>query len=104
VSPTDVAELVARQSRLLSAAAEMVSPGGVLVYSTCTISPDENERQIDAFLERHRSFSADDLQAEFPTWAHPRAKRHLLALPHVQGSDGFFIARLRRAHPGPVEG
>jgi 16S rRNA (cytosine967-C5)-methyltransferase len=104
VSPQDVAELVAQQSRLLSAAAAMVSPGGVLVYSTCTISPDENERQIDAFLERHPSFSADDLQPEHPAWAHPRAKRHLLALPHVQGSDGFFIARLRRVHPGSVEG
>jgi 16S rRNA (cytosine967-C5)-methyltransferase len=104
VSPGDVADLVAQQSRLLSAAAAMVSPGGVLVYSTCTISPDENERQIDAFLERHPSFSADDLQPEHPAWAHPRAKRHLLALPHVQGSDGFFIARLRRVHPGSVEG
>jgi 16S rRNA (cytosine967-C5)-methyltransferase len=96
VSPADVAELVAQQSRLLSAAATTVSPGGVLVYSTCTISPDENERQIAAFLERHPSFSADDLQAEYPAWAHPTAERHLLALPHVQGSDGFFIARLRR--------
>ena len=104
VWPRDVAELAAEQSRLLSAAAALVSPGGVLVYSTCTISPDENERQIDAFLRRHRSFSADDLQSEYPAWAHPSAARHLLALPHVQGSDGFFVARLRRAHPGSAEG
>ena len=100
VSPSAVAELAAQQSRLLAAAAAQVAPGGVLVYSTCTISPDENERQIAAFLERDRSFRADDLQAEYPEWAHPRAERHLLALPHVQGSDGFFIARLRRADDG----
>lgn len=95
-SPEAIAELVAVQQRLLSAAAAMVSPGGTLVYSTCTISADENERQIAAFLERNEGFRADDLQSEFPAWKHPRAERHLLALPSVQGSDGFFIARLRR--------
>jgi 16S rRNA (cytosine967-C5)-methyltransferase len=104
VSPSDVDELAAQQSRLLSAAAATVSPGGVLVYSTCTISPDENERQIDAFLERDRSFRADDLQAEYPAWGHPRAEHHLLALPHVQGSDGFFVARLRRSHARYLDG
>lgn len=96
VGPDDVAALAREQSALLSAAATKVTPGGTLVYSTCTISPDENERQIDAFLQRHRDFAADDLQAAFPDWAHPGASRHLLALPHVQGSDGFFVARLRR--------
>jgi 16S rRNA (cytosine967-C5)-methyltransferase len=96
VSPEAVEQLVGAQQRLLSAAAAMVSPGGTLVYSTCTISADENERQIAAFLEQHEGFHADDLQPEFPAWKHPRAERHLLALPSVQGSDGFFIARLRR--------
>ena len=96
VSPDDVAQLASRQARLLSAAAAKVSPGGTLVYSTCTISPDENERQIETFLEANPDFGADDLGAEFPGWEHPRVPGCLLALPHVQGSDGFFIARLRR--------
>ena len=42
------------------------------------------------------SFAAVDLQPRFPAWAHPAAPDHLLALAHVQGSDGFFIAALRR--------
>ena len=99
-SPERIEGLVREQRRLLSAAAAMVSPGGVLVYSTCTLWPDENERQIAAFLKRHRGFSADDLQTEFPDWAHPASPRQLLALPHVQGSDGFFVARLRRDRDG----
>ena len=71
------------------------APGGTLVYSTCTISPAENERQIGAFLDAHPSFAAIDLQPRFPAWAHPHGAGQLLALAHVQGSDGFFIAALR---------
>jgi 16S rRNA (cytosine967-C5)-methyltransferase len=58
-----------------------VRPGGTLVYSTCTISPDENERQIDRFLERHADFTGED-------------RRQLV--PHRDGTDGFFIARMGR--------
>ena len=96
VTASDVGRLAAEQERLLSAAAEMVSSEGTLVYSTCTISEQENERQIELFLERDRRFELDDLGRALPHWAHPRAPAQLLALPHVQESDGFFIARLRR--------
>ena len=93
-SPESVAGLAAEQARLLSVAAGAVAPGGTLVYSTCTISPAENERQIDAFLDDHADFAPVDLQPRFPAWADgPR----ILALPSVHGSDGFFIAALRRA-------
>ena len=61
------------QARLLSAAAAACAPGGTLVYSTCTISAAENERQIGAFLDAHPEFAAIDLQARFPAWAHPVA-------------------------------
>jgi len=93
-SPESVAGLACEQARLLSVAAGAVAPGGTLVYSTCTISPAENERQIDAFLDDHDDFTAVDLQSRFPAWATGPA---VLALPHVQASDGFFIAALRRA-------
>jgi 16S rRNA (cytosine967-C5)-methyltransferase len=76
-----VAGLVAEQERLLDAAADRVRPGGVLVYSTCTISPEENERKIDRFLARHGGFSDE---------------RRVQLLPHRDGTDGFFIARMRR--------
>ncbi len=93
-SPGAVAQLAAEQARLLSTAAAALAPGGTLVYSTCTISPEENERQIDSFLAVNDDFAALDLAARFPLWA--RSGPHILALPHVQRSDGFFIAALRR--------
>jgi 16S rRNA (cytosine967-C5)-methyltransferase len=92
-SPESVAGLAAEQARLLSVAAGAVAAGGRLVYSTCTISPAENERQIDVFLADHADFEPVDLQPGFPAWASGPA---VLALPSVQGSDGFFIAALRR--------
>ena len=95
VTPAGVTDLVEAQARLLSAAASALAPGGTLVYSTCTISPAENEGQIDSFLASHPEFAPVELSARFPAWAAP-AGPHLLALPSVQGSDGFFIAGLRR--------
>jgi 16S rRNA (cytosine967-C5)-methyltransferase len=93
-TPEAVADLARQQARLLSGAASALAPGGTLVYSTCTISPDENERQIASFLDGNADFAVIDLHDRFPSWA---SGRHLLALPSVQGSDGFFIAALRRA-------
>jgi 16S rRNA (cytosine967-C5)-methyltransferase len=93
----DVDELVSIQSEILDAAAEAVRPGGVLVYSTCTISPAENEDQVAALLARRPDLSADDLRSAWPLWEHPRVPGHLQTLPHRDRTDGFFIARLRRA-------
>jgi 16S rRNA (cytosine967-C5)-methyltransferase len=95
-SPAAVQSLAAAQARLLSAAAAACAPGATLVYSTCTISPAENEHQIAAFLDAHPEFAPTDLQARHPAWAHPHAADQLLALGHVQGSDGFFIAAMVR--------
>jgi 16S rRNA (cytosine967-C5)-methyltransferase len=96
-SPEAVQSLAEQQARLLSAAAVACAPGGTLVYSTCTISPAENEQQIGAFLDARPEFAAIDLQSRFPAWAHPHARDQLLALGHVQHSDGFFVAALARA-------
>ena len=96
VSPDALRVLAREQARLLSAAALATAPGGTLVYSTCTISAAENERQIGAFLGERHQFQAIDLEPRFPAWRHPRGAGQLLALPHVQGSDGFFVAALRR--------
>jgi 16S rRNA (cytosine967-C5)-methyltransferase len=96
------------QARILAAGAEALRPGGLLVYSTCTISPTENERTIAAFLESQPEFSIDDLAAERPGFAPdglPAAdgpdgeilRRCLLTLPQRDRTAGFFIARLRRS-------
>ena len=71
-------------------------PGGTLVYSTCTISPTENEHVVTTFLESHDEFEADDLGIQVPVWKHPTMPQHLQTLPHRDRTDGFFIARLRR--------
>jgi 16S rRNA (cytosine967-C5)-methyltransferase len=91
-----VERLVAEQEALLGAAAAQLRPGGTLVYSTCTISPRENEDRMQAFLDANSDFSADDLGAERPEYAHRSDGRFLALLPHRHGTDGFFIARLRR--------
>ncbi|HEY2283827.1 MAG TPA: 16S rRNA (cytosine(967)-C(5))-methyltransferase RsmB [Solirubrobacteraceae bacterium] len=90
-------ELEQAQARILAAGAQALRPGGVLVYSTCTISPTENERRIAAFLDAHPDFALDDLGLEQPARANPRAPKTLLTLPHRDRTAGFFIARLRRA-------
>ena len=94
---TTVERLAAEQQALLEAAAAQLRPGGTLVYSTCTISPRENEERVLAFIDSHPDFAADDLGAERPDYTHPREPRFLALLPHRHGTDGFFIARLRRA-------
>jgi 16S rRNA (cytosine967-C5)-methyltransferase len=90
------AQLARTQGAILRAGAAAVRPGGTLVYSTCTISPAENEGVVAAFLADHSGFEADDLREEVPVWQHPTVPRHLQTLPHRDGTEGFFIARLRR--------
>ena len=80
------------QLELLRAAAERVKPGGTLVYSVCTLNADETEAVVDASgLEIDAT-----LGDEWPQFRHPRRPEFLLTLPHVHGTSGFFIARLRR--------
>src|SRR3954453_11387178 len=95
------AELARVQAAILHAGATALRPGGTLVYSTCTISPAENERLVAGFLAAHPEFSADALPAEQaasggPVWDHPGVPRFLQTLPSRDGTDGFFIARLRK--------
>jgi 16S rRNA (cytosine967-C5)-methyltransferase len=78
------------QLALLRAAAERVRPGGSVTYAVCTMTAAENEDVVDAL-----GLPAADLGAEFPGFRHPRRPEFLLTLPHVHGTAGFFVARLR---------
>ena len=79
------------QSELLRAAAERVKPGGSVVYSVCTINSDESEAVVDASgLEVDAT-----LGDEWPSYRHPGRPEFLQTLPHVHGTAGFFVARLR---------
>jgi 16S rRNA (cytosine967-C5)-methyltransferase len=83
VRPEAIAELAELQMRVLAAGAAALRPGGTLVYATCTISPQENEQVVERFLRDHPDFALDG--------------RALQLLPHRDRTDGFFLARLRRA-------
>ena len=96
-APGQPERLAVTQGRILRAGAAALKPGGTLVYSTCTISPAENEAVVQAFLAERPDFEADDLRTERPVWQHPRAPMFLQTLPHRDRTDGFFVARLRRA-------
>jgi len=76
---------------LLAAAVERVRPGGTVTYAVCTIHRAENEEVVDRL-----GLPYDDLGAEWPEFRHPRRPEFLLTLPHVHGTSGFFIARMRR--------
>jgi len=97
-SPEGIAELARVQAAILEAGAAATRPGGALVYSVCTISAQEGVGVIQAFLDQHLNFSADDLGSEHPEWRDTGHGRCLQLLPHRHGTDGFFIARLRRAN------
>jgi 16S rRNA (cytosine967-C5)-methyltransferase len=80
--PALIERVSAQQAQLLDAAAQQVRPGGVLVYSTCTISASENEEQMRLFLNKHPEFTA--------------TREPIQLLPHRDGTDGFYVARLER--------
>jgi 16S rRNA (cytosine967-C5)-methyltransferase len=93
--PGDTERLAAVQRAILEAGARALKAGGALVYSTCTITPAENERQIGAFLADHPELALDP--SDHPVWEHPSMAGVLQTLPHRDGTDGFFIARLVKA-------
>jgi len=78
------------QLELLHAAAERVKPGGIVLYSVCTLNADENEAVVDA-----SGLEPVPLGREWPAFTHPRRSEFLLTTPHRHGTSGFFIARLR---------
>jgi 16S rRNA (cytosine967-C5)-methyltransferase len=96
VTADDIERLAQIQMAILDAGAQALRPGGVLVYSTCTISPQENEQQIERFLDRNPHFALDDLSHERQSHIHPSMSEVLLTMPHRDCTAGFFIARMRR--------
>lgn len=99
----DIAEIAGIQRTLLDTAGDLLKPGGLLVYSTCTIEPRENVEMVSNFLSRHPEF---ELAADKPSaWeteplaaASARGSIGLQILPQDAHSDGFYIARLRKKH------
>ncbi len=93
----DLDELLPKQARILDDAARLVRPGGRLVYATCSLLPDENEAQVEAFLLRHPEFSAVPLAESWTLDAEVPGPGPFLSLtPRRHGTDGFFAAVLQR--------
>ena len=78
-NPAELKELPALQEKILSSAAKTLKPGGILVYSTCTITRLENQDVVEKFLATHGNFQLVEMK---------------ILLPHVTNTDGFFSAKL----------
>ena len=93
-TPESVEGLVTLQRELLSHASTWVKPGGVMVYSTCTLHPAENEAQIQWFLDEHPGWAIEPPPAEFGLLATEQG--WVKVWPHEQKMDGFFMTKLIR--------
>ncbi len=96
VTEKSLKELVDLQQRMLDTVCEYVKPGGTLVYSTCSILPEENENQVVAFLERHREFEAASLPEIIPERLRKLQQTGLQLLEHRDSMEGFYVCRMRR--------
>lgn len=95
--PAVFARSAQRQTRLLAAAAALIRPGGLLIYATCSLEPEENEQVVESFLTQHPEFvrtprSGSTVPAELLT-----AAGDFQSLPHRHGIDGAYAARLIRS-------
>jgi 16S rRNA (cytosine967-C5)-methyltransferase len=83
------------QFELLENAARLVRPGGVLVYSTCTLEPEENEEQIRGFLKEHPEFVLEPA-GSFVRETLVTPEGFVQTFPHLHKVDGSFVARMRK--------
>ncbi len=93
-TPEDIQNMQDLQIQLLDAATRLLKPGGIIVYSTCTITVEENESVISRFLADHPDFRTDSLMGEIPNpylWE----KDAVRTFPHRHDMDGSFAVRLR---------
>lgn len=105
--PGQIAGLVRLQAEILDSSSRCVKENGVMVYSTCTITREENLGQVEDFLAGHPEFMLEDLTPLIPRSLDvdgTMAGGYLQILPHRHGMDGFFIARMRKEGIGKVYG
>lgn len=101
-TPQDVDYCSSRQDRLIEVAARMVRPGGILVYSTCSFAPEENELVVDRLLQKFGDITVEPLRygsgglTKFGDMVFDGQLKNARRLyPHIHDTTGFFIARLR---------
>ena len=94
----DISQLAGRQAALLDQSARLVRPGGRLVYSVCTVTPEETDQVIASFLNRHTTFQPSSILPLLPAACRELvdASERLRTWPHRHDIDGFFAVRLQR--------
>lgn len=92
--PKPLDGLPAIQMAILDNVSAYVKPGGVLLYSTCTLMEQENERIVKQFVENHPDYALEPVVLQEPVGT--AAEGYVTLWPHIHGTDGFFIAKLRR--------
>ncbi len=99
LTPKMLADVMTQQGEILNNAYHLVKPGGRLIYATCSVLQEENEYQIDRFLEKHHNFRAlplKDIWAETVGGDCPFDGRDMRLSPATHGTDGFYVAVLER--------
>ena len=89
---TAARELTSLQTEILAKSASYLKTGGILVYSTCTLNPAENEEIVSAFLDEHKNFALE----KFSPDGSDGDGVGITLMPHKHGTDGFYIAKLRK--------
>ena len=98
-SAEDITKLVRIQSGMLAKASKLVKPGGVLVYSTCTIMRAENDQVVEEFLLKHKEFELESGKEYFPDEL-VTTRGFVKTYPDIESLDGAFCARLvKKVHP-----
>lgn len=101
-SEAQIKELSSLQKQILESSAKCLKSGGVLVYSTCTVTDEENIDVVNDFLNTHREFEAESMESVLPgslsgvPGTETITRGFIQFLPHVHGTDGFFIARMKK--------
>lgn len=97
MNPQNIASLVTLQRKILDTAWRYVKPGGILLYSTCTVNPEENQAQVD-YLTEHYPLTGESLDDFLPESLKSETTRqgYLQLLPGIHQCDGFFMAKLRK--------
>ena len=89
-SEHQIKDIVKLQSDILYSASQALKSGGRLVYSTCTLTPEENEKVIERFLDENIEFKLISVEEVLPNFT----GKYLKLWPHLTGTDGFFAACL----------
>jgi 16S rRNA (cytosine967-C5)-methyltransferase len=96
-TPESIQELSLLQSQLISQASLFVKPGGVMVYATCTLHPQENENIVETFIAQNSNWLIEPPAPDSPCFTFAKAAGWIKVLPYQDSMDGFFMVRLRKS-------